>query len=95
MVMKSSQSMRGSAKPKTIYEFVKSRQDENEMRSALVSSENKNSKRKIIENTLKCVCAAETVLQLLLLAEKQKKKKYTNRNMFCSCFLYRIFAHRA
>ena len=94
MVMKSDQFTRGNAKPKTIYEFMKSRQGEDKV-TEIVCSDKISSKRKIIENTLKCVCAAETVLQLLLLAEKQKKKKHTNRNMFCSCFLYRIFAHRA
>lgn len=71
--MKSDQFTRGNAKPKTIYEFMKSRQGEDKV-TEIVCSDKISSKRKIIENTLKCMCAAETVLQLILLSEKQKNK---------------------
>lgn len=64
-------SMLGKAKPKAVYEFMKSRQLDANMESGIVSSEKKNLKRKRIEQTLKCVCAAETVRQLMLLMEEK------------------------
>lgn len=75
MAMNTKTCMHGNEKPKTIYEYMKSRQEKggDAMKNLIVQEPTPG--RNVLEDTLKILCAAETVLQLVLMLSNRKTQE--------------------